>query len=820
VVSVPYRNEIYITDRFCFINYGYGSGYGNTCPNPGSVSVVNTTSNTMTDLIPLSGGAGLPVGIAYAPSNKEIYVANSAGGATAQLTFSEGNISVISTQTHNVIANIPINVNPLNPPTDVVYAPSNHDIYVANGTNIGVIDTSTNKVVAMIRGPDMFPGLGTGLVFAPSNNDIYVSGFDILGGLPQGNSGDVSIIDTGKNSIITTLHITNTTISPFGITFAPSNNEVYLVTYAGERYSVVAIDTATNTVVARIPLPGSFNSKSGGMVFDPSNGDMYVTGNEKCDQNVYLVTCDMLYIIDTFTNTIVSSVTVSKCLNMISFTHWANNCYYSWLNDLAYSPRTNNIYVATFTDICCGPNTSIETHFYNYTLTVVSARGTLVGLDNAPPINQEIALPQYTDANGINNGCCPAAAASAISAATGNGHTGSEPSDSLAQDAIALGLLMDTTPAGTGDLPNRQAVEDTLSEVTNPPFTVQLVVPSRQLIFDDLAEGETLIGLIGWLAPDGSVYAGHCVVIQQANTTLNSDGSSNMMVMDPGYGQNFVDQIPAGTTVNGYLGFIPAGQRAIRPNGPRLGQIERMIEISPLPSSLPAKSTTVSGQTVVRGVSQFVITGTITGSVVVNETNITGTTGTVYFVQGGLVYGLANGTVIIPPSVTLTPAGQLGYMNYVVMEPSVLRKEPLESPTDFSLVVSPSSEDLNPGTMGKSTVKLTWLTGIPGPVDLGIAISPAIGLSCSLVSTRISVNSNSTALSCSGSSGSYNVTITGSMGALSHSARVHFSFISPTPVQPLRILGILPVLFFGAIAGFVMIIVIAVLVYKVRRPTR
>src|SRR5207253_2873682 len=78
------------------------------------------------------------------------------------------------------------------------------------------------------------------------------------------------------------------------------------------------------------------------------------------------------------------------------------------------------------------------------------------------------------------------------------------------------------------------------------------------------------------------------------------------------------------------------------------------------------------------------------------------------------------------------------------------------------------------GAKGTSTITVTALDGFTGAVSLASSISPTTGLTCTLTPTSVTGSGTST-LSCSGSAGSYTVTVTGTSGTLSHSAAVTYT---------------------------------------------
>src|SRR5271165_6125044 len=117
--------------------------YVTNASSPGSVSVINTSTNTVVKTVTFGVGKD-PDGVAITPNGSDAYVANS---------FSRS-VSVINTATNKVAAVVPVE----NYPDAVAITPNGSDAYVANGGNtVSVINTSTNKVVKTVgvgNGPD------------------------------------------------------------------------------------------------------------------------------------------------------------------------------------------------------------------------------------------------------------------------------------------------------------------------------------------------------------------------------------------------------------------------------------------------------------------------------------------------------------------------------------------------------------------------------------------------------------------------------------------------------------------------------------------
>ncbi|MDA4122899.1 MAG: hypothetical protein OK456_06960 [Thaumarchaeota archaeon] len=188
-----------------------------------------------------TGSQGPPI---YNPSNRDIYVSNLG-------TLNAGSISVISTSSNMVVANITLGPN--TEPEVGVLDTSNGNLYVPDvGDTVYVLSGTTNTIAANIT------IAGNGLeapAFDPSNGMIYV---------PSLIPGTVSIIDTSNNSVIKTIDFPG----PEAAVFDSSNGEVYIPTFQG----IYSIAGSNNAVVGNVPLSSGVTTP----VVDTANGDVYV----------------------------------------------------------------------------------------------------------------------------------------------------------------------------------------------------------------------------------------------------------------------------------------------------------------------------------------------------------------------------------------------------------------------------------------------------------------------------------------------------------------------------------------------------------------
>ena len=107
-----------------------------------SVSVIDSVTNRVINTIK----TGAPENMAYDPVSENMYLEQyTPNGGTEP-----GYVTVINSTTNTVTDNISVG----NYPTGIAYIPANGDIYVANGlsSNISVISPSSNKVIYTING--------------------------------------------------------------------------------------------------------------------------------------------------------------------------------------------------------------------------------------------------------------------------------------------------------------------------------------------------------------------------------------------------------------------------------------------------------------------------------------------------------------------------------------------------------------------------------------------------------------------------------------------------------------------------------------------
>ncbi|MGA7384315.1 MAG: beta-propeller fold lactonase family protein [Methylocella sp.] len=251
----------------------------------GFVSVIDTAANTVVATVPLPVGTE-PAGVAVTPDGSHVYVTNEISNT----------VFVIDTTGNMVVATVPVG----NHPIGVAVTPDGKDVYVANGgdNTVSVIDTAPDMVVATVAvgtGPN-------GVAVTPDGKHAYVA---------NRGSNNVSVIETTGNTVVATVAAG---LAPNGVAITPDGKHAYVVNFGAFTVppvsfpfstpgffpgSVSVIDTATNTVVAGIPM----RSGADGVAITPDGNHAYVTNGR----------FNNVLVIDTAPNAVVVTVPVGFC---------------------------------------------------------------------------------------------------------------------------------------------------------------------------------------------------------------------------------------------------------------------------------------------------------------------------------------------------------------------------------------------------------------------------------------------------------------------------------------------------------------------------
>lgn len=225
------------------------------------VSVIDLTSNTVTDTIPMAG----PGRIAVDPVADRAYV-----------TTGAGTVTVIDTTSNTVVDTIA----GLSTPIGVAVDPGTHQVYVANYVSqvVSVIDTTTSP--ATITNTGYAGSRPWAMAVDPSTHRAYAS--TLFGGTVAVVSGTSVVNSVGGF------------LGPIQVTVDPSTQHAYVINNNSDNVSV--IDTSTDTGA------GTFTAGSGpsDVAVDPGTHTAFVTNRHD----------DTVSVIDQASNAVVGTVPV------------------------------------------------------------------------------------------------------------------------------------------------------------------------------------------------------------------------------------------------------------------------------------------------------------------------------------------------------------------------------------------------------------------------------------------------------------------------------------------------------------------------------
>ena len=260
----------------------------------GTVSVIDTTNNTVVNTIPVGRK---PFGVAVTPDDSKVYIANSG----------DNTVSVIDTATNTVTGSpIAVGTNPVG----VAVTPDGKTVYVTNqgdGT-VSVINTATDTVIGSaidVGCPIANCGRKTtnipsGIAVTPDGSKVYVGNL--------GAPGYASVIATASNTVTTI----NTKKATTGVAVKPDGSKVYLGSLNGQ---VLAIDVATNSLGHGSTI--GVGSGSEGVAVTPDGSKVYVA-----DSAVGTVS-----VINTGTNKVIGSIAVGSDPQGVSVTSDGSKVY-------------------------------------------------------------------------------------------------------------------------------------------------------------------------------------------------------------------------------------------------------------------------------------------------------------------------------------------------------------------------------------------------------------------------------------------------------------------------------------------------------------
>jgi len=236
MVITPDGNTAYVN------NYGdntLASGNGNTISVVTNLTTTPAITHTITINSPTPPNAA-PAALAITPDGKYVYSANYVDGNPGT-----GTVSVIDTSSNTIVDTITGFSGPFN----IVITPNGKYAYVSNfgsnnftpvGTTVSAIDLSTNKVIA-----DIYVGVQpAGLAVTPDSRFVYVTVYNTLYLRPSFNGlnaapGLVYIINTATNQLMTP--VITVGYSPGGVAITPDGTRAYVTNYSSDTVSAINI---------------------------------------------------------------------------------------------------------------------------------------------------------------------------------------------------------------------------------------------------------------------------------------------------------------------------------------------------------------------------------------------------------------------------------------------------------------------------------------------------------------------------------------------------------------------------------------------------
>ncbi|HEX9215061.1 MAG TPA: autotransporter domain-containing protein [Bradyrhizobium sp.] len=236
--------------------FAYVAAFGSS-----EVNVIDVVSRNVVATIPVGG---LPAALALSADGSSLYVTSVTGNA----------VTVISTATNHVVGS-PIAVG--TSPSGIAVSSDGTRVYVTNegSASVSIIDAASKAVIGTIAvGNSPY-----GITLSPDGSRLYVA---------NQTSSSVSVIDTGSQSVVATIPVTG---SPLSVAVSPDGSRIYVTNQSSQ---LTVINATTSTVIATVALP----SYGIGVTVTPDGSRAYIT------------TGAGFYVLDTATNTIVTSASV------------------------------------------------------------------------------------------------------------------------------------------------------------------------------------------------------------------------------------------------------------------------------------------------------------------------------------------------------------------------------------------------------------------------------------------------------------------------------------------------------------------------------
>ena len=217
-----------------------------------TVSIIDSLSNTI--IATLNEGKH-PLGLAYDSIDNLVYITHTPlyQGPKGYASY----ITALDGRTNEIVANFTVGID--GGLLGIAYDPTNDNIYVADWatSSVSIIRGSDHTVIGNIQ----IPGGAQGLVYVPGYEKLFVTS-QFTGGLGPPNARTVSIIDTRTQSLLQNF---TAGYEPTGGAYDPDTGYVYISNYESGTLSVVAPEEVTDfnivvtppLIMLRPTIPGS-----------------------------------------------------------------------------------------------------------------------------------------------------------------------------------------------------------------------------------------------------------------------------------------------------------------------------------------------------------------------------------------------------------------------------------------------------------------------------------------------------------------------------------------------------------------------------------
>lgn len=230
--------------------------------------VIDATTHTRLPPIALNGPSGTSwSGVAVNLAGDRVYVANR----------NQGYVAVVDPAAGTVVSTIAVGSSP----GALLVNPQGTRLYVANtdGT-LSVIDTSTHTVLHTLA----LPGSPSGMTINAQGTRLYVS---------SSQNNHVQVIDLVGHTVLATVPLS---VSPFGVVLSRDGSKLYVSDYTLGNAQLQVLDTATHAVLSTVAV----GSRSTGVGISP-DGQRVVVSN--------FISAN-LSVIDTASDTVLATVPV------------------------------------------------------------------------------------------------------------------------------------------------------------------------------------------------------------------------------------------------------------------------------------------------------------------------------------------------------------------------------------------------------------------------------------------------------------------------------------------------------------------------------